>query len=192
MGRCSAAAAVCTSALLLASAGAFGPDSHELWSDASPDAASAAAGGAPSPPPCMELSNAFGDHMVLQREPERAVVYGTVPALPPRPPAVLSALSIFHSKPISYGAFVTICTGANFYKRRALIHLSDPFGGFSPGQVCGRLAGAKTVSIAIDGGAPAVAVIKSTDKTWSVTLPPTAASLKPHTLKISGGARRGR
>ena len=120
MGRCSAAAAVCTSALLLASAGAFGPDSHELWSDASPDAASAAAGGAPSPPPCMELSNAFGDHMVLQREPERAVVYGTVPALPPRPPAVSSASSTFHSKPISYGAFVTICMGANFYKRRAL------------------------------------------------------------------------
>ena len=127
MGR-SATAAIYTSTLLLASAGAFGPDSHELWADASPSAAVGAA--AAAAPPCMELSNAFGDHMVLQREPESAVIYGSV---------------------------------------------------------CGKLAGAKTVSVAIDGGAPTTETIAAGAKTWAVKLPPTAASLKPHTIKISGG-----
>ena len=125
----SSAAAVCAAALLRAlavSASALGSDSHELWADAPPTAAAAAAAG----PPCMELSNAFGDHMVLQREPESAVVYGSV---------------------------------------------------------CGKLAGAKTVSVAIDGGAPTTARIAPGATTWEVKLPPTAASLKPHTLKISGG-----
>ena len=33
----------------------------------------------PTPKPtCHEVSSSFGDHMVLQRAPERAVVYGTV------------------------------------------------------------------------------------------------------------------
>lgn len=108
-----------------AAAAAFGPDSHELWSlgDARPPP--------PAVPRCMELSNAFGSHMVLQRAPESAVVYGSV---------------------------------------------------------CGKLAGAKSVSVTIDSGSPTTATIAPGATTWSVKLPPTPASLTPHTLKIQSGA----
>ena len=87
MGGCSWATAVCAPALLLASTGALGPDSDELWAGAPAGAASATAN-APPLPRCMELSNAFGDHMVrymvLHRAPERAVVYSTVRGPPPK------------------------------------------------------------------------------------------------------------
>ena len=81
-------------------------------------------------PTCNELSTSIGSHMVLQRAPEKAVIYGSV---------------------------------------------------------CGDLAGAKTVSASIDGGAPTTVSIASGDTTWQIALPPQEGGLVPHTIKVSGG-----
>lgn len=118
-------AAVAATGLCWSTAASYGPDSGELWPSSSQHGAPSAAAG------CMELSNAFGSHMVLQRGPEAAVVYGSV---------------------------------------------------------CGKLAGAKSVSVTLDGGAPTTATIAPGATAWSVKLPPTPASHTPHTLKVHGGS----
>jgi hypothetical protein len=56
------------------------------------------------------------------------------------------------------------------------------------GSVCGKLSGANSVSVAVDGGAPTTAPIAPGSHSWEVKLPPQAGGLKPHTLKISGGS----
>ena len=56
------------------------------------------------------------------------------------------------------------------------------------GSVCGKLAGAKSVSVAVDGGAPTTVPIASGSSSWAVKLPPQVGGLKPHTVKISGGS----
>jgi sialate O-acetylesterase len=78
---------------------------------------------------CNELSTSIGSHMVLQRAPEQAVIYGSV---------------------------------------------------------CGKLTGAKSISVSIDGGTPTTSPI--TSQSWQVKLPPQTGGLTPHTLKIAGGS----
>ena len=82
-------------------------------------------------PACHEVSASIGSHMVMQRAPESARVFGSV---------------------------------------------------------CGGLAGASTVSVALDGGPPITVSIAAGATSWSVSLPPQSASLVPHTLRVQGGA----
>eukprot|EP01051_Picozoa_sp_SAG22_P006815 SAG22_NODE_460_length_10218_cov_5.663109_4_plen_239_part_00 len=84
----------------------------------------------PGPPSCNEVSLAIGAHMVLQRAPERAVIYGTV---------------------------------------------------------CGKLKGATKVSVSVDGGAAVSVAIAAGASSWKVALEPVEGSLKPHTVRVTGG-----
>jgi len=106
--------------------GALGAAEPHLTNNQLHGAASAAAA-----PTCNELSTSLGSHMVLQRAPEHAVVFGSV---------------------------------------------------------CGKLAGAKSVSVVVDGAAPTTVPIAPGSLSWAVKIPPQAGGVMPHTLKISGGA----
>ena len=85
-------------------------------------------------PGCHEVSTSFGDHMVLQRAPEQAVVYGSV---------------------------------------------------------CGRLAGASSVSVSVDGGPPTTTTLAPGARSWQVQLPAQAGGLTPHTILVKGGGTAG-
>ena len=80
---------------------------------------------------CNEVSTSLGSHMVLQRSPESAVIYGSI---------------------------------------------------------CGKLNGAKNISVTVDGGEPTVVSIAPGSRSWEVKLPPQVGGLKSHAIKISGGS----